>query len=228
VLTEFPFRFKNKPTVGIKKEFKMARTKANYQKRRKEILKEIWKIFMKYGYENTTLSLIIEELSISKGAFYHYFPTKEACADAAVDMYAKEYCQIASNQVKADKPANVNIKNLMIFCANLSKENENDLQDINSPANRIFHQKLMAALVKEFAPLYAKVISQGIEEKIFNTKFPLETAQMILTLSNFYFDADVFGWDLMEIPKKLLAFEDLLTRTLQAEPGEFSFLQELI
>jgi Transcriptional regulator len=206
----------------------MARTNVNYQTRRKEILKEIWKIFMKYGYENTTLSLIIEELKISKGAFYHYFPTKEACADAAVDMYAKEYCQIVSSQVKADQPANVNIKNLMIFCANLSKENERDLQDINSPANRIFHQKLMAALVKEFAPLYANVISQGIEEKIFNTKFPLEIAQMILTLSNFYFDADVFGWDLIEISKKLLAFEDLLTRTLQAKPGEFSFLQELI
>lgn len=178
---------------------------------------------MRNGYENTTLSLIIKELGISKGAFYHYFTTKEACADAAVDACAKACCQKVNQQLNENASAHINFKNLVIACSELFKENEKGMENINTPSNAIFHQKLMAALVKELAPLYAKVISQGVKEKIVDTNYPLETAQMILTLSNFFFDTDLFGWEPQEMPVKLLAFEELLTLTLKAEPGLFSF-----
>ena len=204
----------------------MARSNINYDRKRNDLIKVIWDIFMRNGYENTTLSLIIKELKISKGAFYHYFPTKEACADAAVETYAKACFEKIAQRVNENVPAYINFKNLIISCSELFEENEKNLENINTPSNAIFHQKLMAALVKELAPLYGKVISQGVEEKIFDTKYPLETAQMILTLSNFFFDADLFGWEPQEMPAKLLAFEDLLTLTLKAEPGLFSFFHD--
>ena len=34
-------------------------------------------LFYKKGYENTTIKDIIEEIGVSKGAFYHYFESKE-------------------------------------------------------------------------------------------------------------------------------------------------------
>ncbi|EDW4537606.1 helix-turn-helix transcriptional regulator, partial [Salmonella enterica subsp. enterica] len=37
----------------------------------------MWNIFVRNGYENTTLALILKELSIPKGVFYHYFASKE-------------------------------------------------------------------------------------------------------------------------------------------------------
>lgn len=206
----------------------MARSNVNYQKKRNDILNEIWNIFMRNGYENTTLSLIIKELKISKGAFYHYFQTKEACADAAVDMYAKACYGKIAQQIKENELAHINFKNLIISCSELFNENEKSIENINTPSNAVFHQKLMAALVKELAPLYAKVISQGVQEKIFNTRYPLETAQMILTLSNFFFDADLFGWKPQEMSSKLLAFEDLLSLTLQADPELFSFFRDFL
>ncbi len=201
----------------------MARSNINYDRKRNDLIRDIWDIFMRNGYENTTLSLIIKELGISKGAFYHYFTTKEACADAAVDACAKACCQKVKQQLNENASAYINFKNLVISCSELFKENEKGMENINTPSNAIFHQKLMAALVKELAPLYAKVISQGVKEKIFDTNYPLETAQMILTLSNFFFDTDLFGWEPQEMPVKLLAFEELLALTLKAEPGLFSF-----
>lgn len=204
----------------------MARLKTNYDSRRNELIKEIWNILLRNGYENMTLSLIIKELGISKGAFYHYFHTKEECADAAVIMFAKNCYEKIIQEIKQDETADINLKILIISCSSLFAENEKSIEDINTPSNAIFHQKLMVALVKELAPLYAKVISQGVREKIFDTAYPLESAQMILTLSNFFFDADLFGWSSREMPTKLSAFTELLVRVLKADPEIFKFLQE--
>lgn len=205
----------------------MARTNTHYEEKRNELLVKLWGIFMSYGYENTTLSLIIKKIGISKGAFYHYFPTKEACADAAVEMYAKTCFKEISTQIEDNILADEKLKNLILACSMLFQKNEKDIENINSPSNAIFHQKLMAVLVKELSPLYANVISQGVEENIFNTKYPLETAEMILTLSNFFFDIDLFRWNPCDMQKKILAFEELLTLTLRAKPDTFEFLHNL-
>lgn len=202
----------------------MSRSNIHYEEKRDELARQVFDIFMKNGYENTTLSLIVKELKISKGALYHYFTTKEACADAAVALcskncYGKVACQIDDNM-----PAEANFKGLILSCSALFQDNEKSMESINSSSNAIFHQKLMASLVISLAPLYAKVIAQGIHEKIFEVECPLETAQMILTLTNFYFDADLFGWKPEEIPVKLKAFEGFLTNALKAKPGLFSFL----
>ena len=204
----------------------MARSNIHYEEKKNDLLIKLWDIFMSYGYENTTLSLIIKKVGISKGAFYHYFLTKEACANEVVAMYAKDCSVKCSPQIKNNLRADTKFKNLTLSCCELFRENEKNMKNINSPSNAIFHQKLMAALVKELAPLYANVISQGLEENIFNTKYPLETAEMILTLSNFFFDIDLFGWNLCDMQKKMVAFEELLTLTLRAKPNTFEFLHD--
>lgn len=202
----------------------MSRSNIHYEEKRDELARQVFDIFMKNGYENTTLSLIVKELKISKGALYHYFTTKEQCADAAValcskDCYGKVSCQIDDNM-----SAEVNFKSLILSCSALFQDNKKSMENINTSSNTIFHQKLMAALVKSLAPLYAKVIAQGIHEKIFEAEYPLETAQMILTLTNFYFDEDIFGWGPEEMPVKLRAFKGFLTNALKAKSDLFSFL----
>ncbi|RXI39727.1 TetR/AcrR family transcriptional regulator [Clostridium tetani] len=203
----------------------MARLNTNYDKRRNELMNEIWNIFLRNGYENTTLSLIIKELKISKGAFYHYFQTKESCADAVVEMFSQD-CYEKIARLTLNESAVINLKNLTISCSKLFNENEYRIENINKPSNSIFHQKLMVALVKKLAPLYADVISQGVREKVFDTGYPLEAAQMILTLSNFFFDADLFGWSHQEMPAKLAAFKELFARTLKTDPELFDFLEK--
>ncbi|HEX3038246.1 MAG TPA: TetR/AcrR family transcriptional regulator [Oscillospiraceae bacterium] len=202
----------------------MSRSNIHYEEKRDELARQVFDIFMKNGYENTTLSLIVKELKISKGALYHYFTTKEACAEAAVALCAKDCYKKIIGCIDGNLPTEVNFKNLILSCSDLFKDNERSLESINTPSNAIFHQKLMAVLVKSLAPLYAQVITQGIKEKVFEAEYPLETAQMILTLTNFYFDADLFGWPLEEMPQKLTAFEGIVTNALKAKPGFFSFL----
>ena len=87
--------------------------------------------------------------------------------------------------------------------------------------NAVFHQKLMIATVKLLAPVYREVISEGVAEGLFDTGCPLEAAEMILTLSNFYLDADLFHWDPEAVPGKVCALADAAERILGAHKGYF-------
>ena len=43
------------------------------EKRKQELLKIAYKMFLSKGYENTSVDEIIEEAGIAKGTYYYYF-----------------------------------------------------------------------------------------------------------------------------------------------------------
>ena len=199
----------------------MSRTNKNFTSKQRELLNQIWSIFLSKGYQNTTLSLILKELNISKGVFYHYFESKEQCAEAAVEIYSemlveKTIIRCQENGFNNQGPIK-KLKMLIEQCKILFAENMETLQGINSAANRAFHQMLMVALTKKFSILYSDVIEEGIQQGIFNTSYPLEFSEMFLTLSNFYFDEDFFGWRPDELPNKVNAFFELLSKGLDID-----------
>ena len=205
----------------------MARTNKDFNNKRNELLEKIWNIFITNGYENTTLSYIIQTLNMSKGAFYHYFSSKEECADAAIDMYVTRWVKEITEQDTKELKSDERLKKTILIGANIATSNSEQNEKINSSSNAIFHQKLMVNIVKQCTPLYSEIISQGVNEGIFNVRYPVEAAEMILTLSNFYFDMDLFKWSEESMISKATAFEELLTRVLGAKNNTFSFISRL-
>jgi len=55
------------------------------QQRKEQILKVTTHHFARFGYQDTDLQVIADELEIGKGTIYRYFPTKEALFRAALD-----------------------------------------------------------------------------------------------------------------------------------------------
>jgi len=192
----------------------MARTNKNFEHKKNDILIQIWEVLMQYGYEKMTLPIIIKELGISRGAFYHYFQSKEECVDEAVKLFVEN--AVVELKAKDNKTlcADVRLKMAVQNSINLFRQNQEQDRAINQPENAIFHQKLMIGLTKYLSPYFAEVIEQGVEENIFHTYYPLEMAEMFLTLSNFYLDIDLFHWDTKTIPIKITAYEELLNKGL--------------
>lgn len=204
----------------------MSRTNINFDNRRTELANKIWDIFIEHGYENTTLALIIKKLGISKGALYHYFSSKEECADVAIEHKVSLLISEISSTVSENLNAIGKLKQILLASVKINTLNQQD-QQINDPSNKIFHQKLMVALIKSFSPIYADIISQGNTEGFFNVKYPLETAELILTLSNFYLDEDLFQWPLESMPTKFVAFKDALTNILNSDEKTLDFINTL-
>src|SRR5260370_2930142 len=59
-----------------------------YNAKRNEILDIALSLVYSKGYEQTTIQDILDGLHISRGAFYHYFDSKQALLDALVDRMA--------------------------------------------------------------------------------------------------------------------------------------------
>lgn len=196
----------------------MSRTNKNFSIRRNEILNKVWTIFLTNGYENTTLALILKELAISKGVFYHYFSSKEDCAEAAVDLYSdiliEKTMQKCQEHGYEEQPPIEKLKTLFTQGSQLLIENPLALDDIHSNANKVFHQMLMVSLTKKSSVIYAKVIQEGVDIKCFHTEYPLQLAEMILVLSNFYFDVSSFGWEEDSLDIKIEAYKEFIAKGL--------------
>ncbi|TIU12412.1 MAG: helix-turn-helix transcriptional regulator, partial [Mesorhizobium sp.] len=55
-----------------------------------ELLDCAQRLFFAHGYDNTTVNDIIREAGLSKGAFYHYFASKEALLEALAARLARD------------------------------------------------------------------------------------------------------------------------------------------
>lgn len=192
----------------------MARTKVNFEKKKKEILHSVWDILFQYGYEGMTISVIIKEISISKGAFYHYFQSKEECVDEAISEYVNSTVAILEDMDTKKDSATIRLqKAIQNGVALFHNKNEQE-QFMNQPENAVFHQKLMIAFTKYLSQYYCSIIQDGIENHELETTYPLEVAEMLLTLCNFYLDSALFGWEIESIKTKILALEELANKAL--------------
>ncbi|MGD0006240.1 MAG: helix-turn-helix domain-containing protein, partial [Anaerolineaceae bacterium] len=56
-----------------------------YNVRRNEILESAQRFVYTRGYEQMAIQDILDDLQISKGAFYHYFTSKQALLEALIE-----------------------------------------------------------------------------------------------------------------------------------------------
>ncbi len=62
----------------------------DYAARRNEILDVARKLVYTKGYEEMSIQDILDEMKISKGAFYHYFDSKSTLLEALIDRMGDE------------------------------------------------------------------------------------------------------------------------------------------
>jgi hypothetical protein len=72
-----------------------------------------------------------------------------------------------------------------------------------------------------------EVIEQGIREKLFDTPYPKESVEFLLTSSEFLFDEGIFHWQPEEIMQKIKAFIYIMETMLRAEKGSFSYVAQM-
>ena len=144
-----------------------------YEERKNEILNTAQKFFYTLGYEKTSVNMIIEELGIAKGTFYHYFNSKVELLDELVDRMALHIMNAMEPIVESDLDA-INKLNKIFRAARTIKTDNIDLmipamEVLYSDENIITRYKMNMKNTERMLPVYIKIINQGIEEKLFDT-----------------------------------------------------------
>ncbi|MBP2643092.1 MAG: TetR family transcriptional regulator [Firmicutes bacterium] len=206
----------------------MARVLKEPEERKNEIMDAAQNLFESKGYEETSVNDIIQKVGIAKGTFYYYFKSKEEIMDAVVDREMDIQLQHIMKIID-DKSCNALIKLKNIIRDNVKRYSRRIelLGYLHKKENIVMHQKSLVQSVKKFAPVLSKIIQQGIDEKLFNTRYPLEVTEFLLVGMNFMFDPSIFSWSNEEYATRMEAFAEVLENTLIVQKGEFSFLNLL-
>jgi AcrR family transcriptional regulator len=159
----------------------------DYLVRRNEILDSAQKLIYSKGYEAMTIQDILDDLRVSKGAFYHYFRSKRDLLGGLIDRSMDQATRLVkpiledSNLTSLEKLARYfdSVSNWKI------EQKEYMIQLLKvwyKDENSIFRQKMMAAGVEFLAPVLEKLVSQGVKEGAMSVDDPQMTAKVVYSL----------------------------------------------
>ncbi len=158
-----------------------------YAEKRNAILDVAARYITSKGYEQMTTQDLLEALQISRGAFYHYFESKQALLMALVERIGEQaehlVLPIASSSVLPAQD-----KLLCVFAV-LDQHKQENLDLLfafmriwYADENALFRHKLYQTRLKRLAPWLSQIIQQGVAEGVFTTAYPAQAARTILSL----------------------------------------------
>jgi AcrR family transcriptional regulator len=139
------------------------------------------------GYEAMSIQDVLDALEVSKGAFYHYFDSKQALLEAVVERFADGAMATMAPILSDPKlPALEKLERVFAGIAGWKAERKEFVLAIievwNSDSNAIVREKLRRMTMRLMVPLLSAVIKQGIEEGVFKVASADETATVLLSI----------------------------------------------
>jgi AcrR family transcriptional regulator len=161
--------------------------KEEFDLHRNKILEAASRLVYTTGYEQMSIHDILAELQISKGAFYHYFDSKQDLLEALIERLASQAIQLMT-PIAQDEHLNATEKLLRVFDSaarwkTARKEYLLSLVKIwYTDDNAILRLKTQAAVMPLVTPLITSIIRQGIGEGVFHTIYPEHSCEIVFSL----------------------------------------------
>ena len=184
------------------------------------------------GYEKITVQSVIDKLGVSKGAFYHYFKSKQDLLDVIIVHFTRKVVEILRKIVDDEKLNALEKLNKMIFTAKEYKGAQKELniefiKQLRRGSISLSSPRILELTMEIVRPIWLKVIEQGVKEGIFNTPYPDEVTDLLMHMAN-NFNATLGRLmlnsehkpDFLEIIQQKISFiEDAFERLLGVEKG---------
>ena len=191
------------------------------EKRKQELLKIAYDMFLTRGYENTSVDEIIERAQIAKGTYYYHFQSKEQMLEEVIDMMIDSETEMAEQIIRTNIP--VPQKIVGILTSMKPTEAEQPIKNtLFQEENVLMHHKVRKKLIDTLNPLLSKVIEEGVNEGIFKCDNIPERVKMLLIISDGTFNEGTFS------ERDISVFIDMTEKLLGAENGTMSFIYNLI
>ena len=214
-------------TVGQLKGVCMRVTKEP-EERKNEIIDTAGSLFVAKGYNSVSVSDIANEIGIAKGTIFYYFKSKEELLD---EVFTKFFSKIHYNAqiIAADEKLNAVEKMMKLTDINNVTGGDDKLrcffETSPPPGNSEMILKRLVLLISSVAPVIAKIIKQGINEKSMFTKYPDEVAEIITAAEKAMF-LGLFENSHNDLIKKMTAYLYVVEVILNLEEGTFDSVTE--
>jgi AcrR family transcriptional regulator len=192
------------------------------EERRNELIDTAEALFIEKGYDNTTVEEIVKKTEVAKGTFYHYFKSKNEILDAMLNRYTEEINESMSNIAsKEGINAVEKIVRVFRFFGEYRNNRERFIGYIHEERNAHLHLMIENKFIPVFIHPFADMVEQGIQQGLFNTKYPREAALAVLTLGVQFGNTHENYYSTKEVERNVEAFIDILERIVGAESMTF-------
>jgi AcrR family transcriptional regulator len=191
------------------------------------------------GYEQTSIQDVLDAVDASRGAFYHYFDSKQALLEAMVDRIADAALVTVAPVV--DDPDLAAIPKLERFFSGIAQFKTDRkalmvefIKVWRSDDNAIMREKVRRTLVDRVAAILARIIEQGMGEGVFAIDSPGETAAILMLLTTGFQDTatDLFlarqanRITFEEAERAMTSFTHAFERVLGARRGSIHIVDQ--
>ena len=207
--------------------------------RREAFVEAALRLIQTKGYEQMSIQDVLDELDASRGAFYHYFASKLALLEAAVDhIVAAAMEAVAPIVANPTLSAPQKLERLFSGIAGWKAERRELMLALlevwYSDDNAIVRDKVRRSTVTGLVPLLSVIVEQGRVERVFSTSSPDGAARAVVAL---LLGAQDMAGELFftrqagEIPFEMVAarfagLAEALTRVLGAPIGSLSLIDD--
>ena len=210
---------------------------ADPQERKMAFLETALKLFNEKGYEKTTINDIIKTMGVSKGAFYHYFASKEDVIEHISDNYAERVLRMTGQladrkDLKAVEKINQLFQIVQGYKRSSNQKRRQIKQIFQDEQNLKLERKISKKLRRQMGVSLEKMIREGVENREFrqlNTKEMTEFLQYSIqglnaSCEELYYEAlaqdppDMKTFQ-AQLEEKLRFYEEILAQIFQVPPG---------
>jgi len=205
--------------------------------RRNEILDAAQRFLFHKGYEQMTIQDILDDIHISRGAFYHYFDSKQALLEGLIERTGEEEMK-QIRPILTDPELNA-LQKLQIYFDSAMRWKTNQKATLipilmvwYSDDNTLLRQKELATGKKIMTPMLTDVLRQGITEGLLAVPNPEQMAVVLVslilglsdTLGELILAGQAGSADLVRVEATIAAYTYSIERTLGAAPSSLKLI----
>ncbi len=155
--------------------------------RRDAILDAAQRLVLSKGDERLTVQDLLDDLQISKGAFYYYFDSKSAVIEALTERLVSESVQalapiVANRKLGAQEKLKRFFNEIIRWKSARQSLFVAMLPVWYAPDNIVLRLQVQLAVAKSLAPLLTAIVRQGVNEHRFATAHPEQAGAVIVAL----------------------------------------------
>lgn len=187
-------------------------------------------LFLKKGFEHTTIQNIIDHLGgLSKGAIYHHFKSKEEILDGVLNRVGQHSERVMSS-IRDDSSLNGAQKLKAMFRTSLTNPHLESIIRLGFDAVR--NPRLFMMMVQEIfgdiAPNYIlPIVEQGRADGSIRTDYPKELSEMMMLLSNIWLNPLILFTSVEDMERKCRFFA-LVMRKLGLDVMDDDLIDRMI
>lgn len=209
---------------------------SEHRAKRAKILDHAAGLIHTKGYAAMTIQDVLDGLTISRGALYHYFDSKEALLEAMVDRMGADAIN-ALLPIVRDPDLSAMQKFARYFEASTAVKTEQKdligvlLRSWYRDENVLLRQKMTSRALTGTAPLIIEpMIRQGVAEGVFTTLYPQQAAVIVVgvwltladSLNTLLFSGEPVDRIIAQSRTLLMAGTDSIERILGAPTGSLT------